>query len=121
MNIQINQLGYIPAMQKVAVMHGRLADQMHIVDAAFAQRMLDAAQRAWAFLQQSEPILFRNPEEISTGGYGDGSDADERLWAHVEQTEAYTSLFQNKSKYNAMMAALAGLICREFNAAQGGV
>ena len=114
MNIQINQLGYTPAMQKVAVMHGRLADEMHIVDAAFAQR-------AWAFLQQSEPILFRNPEGISTGGYGDGSDADERLWAHVEQTEAYTSLFQNKSKYNAMMAALAGLIYREFNAAQGGV
>ena len=58
------------------------------VDAAFAQRMLDAAQRAWAFLQQSEPILFRNPEGISTGGYGDGSDADERLWALVEL--AYT-------------------------------
>ena len=34
MNIQINQLGYTPAMQKVAVMHGRLADEMHIVDAA---------------------------------------------------------------------------------------
>ncbi len=35
---------------------------------------------------------------------------------YVEQTEAYTSLFKNKSKYNAMMAALAGLIYREFNA-----
>ena len=35
---------------------------------------------------------------------------------YVEQTEAYTSLFQNRSKYNAMMAALAGVVYREFNA-----
>ena len=53
-------------------------------DAAFSHRLLSAAQRAWDFLQASEPILFRNPEGISTGGYGDRSDADERLWAHVE-------------------------------------
>ena len=37
---------------------------------------------------------------------------------YVEQTEAYTSLFQNRSKYNAMMMALAGMMYREFNAAQ---
>lgn len=36
---------------------------------------------------------------------------------YVEQNEAYTTLFQNKSKYNAMMAALAGMMYREFNAA----
>lgn len=53
-------------------------------DAAFALRMREAAERAWDFLQQTDPILFRNPDGISTGGYGDGSDADERLWAHVE-------------------------------------
>ncbi len=53
-------------------------------DAAFAKRMLDAAVRAWEFLSGSEPILFRNPEGIHTGGYGDDSDADERLWAHIE-------------------------------------
>ena len=53
-------------------------------DAAFAKRMRDAAVRAWEFLATSEPILFRNPEGIRTGGYGDGRDADERLWAAVE-------------------------------------
>lgn len=53
-------------------------------DVAFSHRLLAAARRAWDFLQASEPILFRNPEGISTGGYGDRSDADERLWAHVE-------------------------------------
>ena len=53
-------------------------------DAAFAQRMRQAAVRAWAYLEGAEPALFTNPEGISTGGYGDRSDADERLWAAVE-------------------------------------
>lgn len=35
--------------------------------------------------------------------------------SYVEQTEAFTSLFQNKSKYNAVMAALAEMIYKEFN------
>lgn len=35
--------------------------------------------------------------------------------SYVEQTEAFTSLFQNKSKYNAIMAALAEMLYREFN------
>ena len=35
--------------------------------------------------------------------------------SYVEQTEAYASLFENKSKYNAMMAALAKALYREFN------
>jgi type I restriction enzyme R subunit len=35
--------------------------------------------------------------------------------SYVEQTEAFTSLFENKNKYNAVMAALAGMLYREFN------
>lgn len=35
--------------------------------------------------------------------------------SYVEQTEAYTSLFQNKSKYKAVMSALASMLYREFN------
>ena len=35
--------------------------------------------------------------------------------SYVEQTEAFTSLFQNKSKYNAVMAALADMLYKEFN------
>ncbi|MBQ7865557.1 MAG: glycoside hydrolase family 9 protein [Clostridia bacterium] len=54
------------------------------IDPAFAQRMKDAAVRAWDWLTEAEPIMFRNPEGIRTGGYGDRSDADERLWAAVE-------------------------------------
>lgn len=35
--------------------------------------------------------------------------------SYVEQTEAYTSLFENKSKYKAVMYALADMLYREFN------
>ena len=35
--------------------------------------------------------------------------------SYVEQTEAFTSLFQNKSKYNAIMFALASMLYRELN------
>ena len=35
--------------------------------------------------------------------------------SYVEQTVAFTSLFQNKSKYKAIMSALAGMLYKEFN------
>lgn len=35
--------------------------------------------------------------------------------SYIEQTEAYTSLFENKSKYQAVMSALAEMLYREFN------
>ena len=54
-------------------------------DAAFANRMLHAALRGWAWLQkQTEYVPFRNPEGVHTGWYGDRSDADERFWAACE-------------------------------------
>ena len=35
---------------------------------------------------------------------------------YVEQTEAYTALFQDRSKYTAIMSALAETLYKEFNA-----
>ena len=35
--------------------------------------------------------------------------------SYVEQTEAFTSLFENKSKYKAVMSALAEILYKEFN------
>ncbi|MBR4655682.1 MAG: type I restriction endonuclease subunit R [Oscillospiraceae bacterium] len=35
--------------------------------------------------------------------------------SYVEQTEAFTSLFENKSKYKAVMSALAEMLYKEFN------
>ena len=37
--------------------------------------------------------------------------------SYVEQTEAFISLFENRSKYQAIMSALATMMYREFNAA----
>lgn len=69
--------------------------------------------------QSSDPQIFA--PQIFAQSIFPGAFESAAMDGYVEQTEAYTSLFQNKSKYNAMMAALAGLIYREFNAAQGGV
>ncbi len=50
----------------------------------------------------SESIFPRTFDEVAQDSY-------------VEQTEAFTSLFQNKSKYKAIMSALAGMLYKEFN------
>ncbi|WP_274363602.1 glycoside hydrolase family 9 protein [Paenibacillus thermotolerans] len=54
-------------------------------DAAFAERCLAAAERAWKRLE-TEPSAagFKNPPEISTGEYGDRMTEDERYWAAAE-------------------------------------
>ncbi|NLC57280.1 MAG: glycoside hydrolase [Armatimonadetes bacterium] len=58
-------------------------------DASLAGRCLAAAERAWQWLAaHPEPRLFRNPEGVNTGTYGDKGDADERLWAAVELARA---------------------------------
>jgi endoglucanase len=47
--------------------------------------MLTTARKAWDWLiANPDAPMFRNPEGVSTGGYGDRSDADERFWAACE-------------------------------------
>ena len=53
-------------------------------DAAFAERNLRAAEKAWTWLAKYPNVTFRNPPGVSTGGYGDGNCADERFWAAAE-------------------------------------
>ena len=53
-------------------------------DAAYADKCLRAARQAWQWLQKYPDVLFRNPPGVSTGEYGDGDCADERLWAAAE-------------------------------------
>ncbi|AZK45690.1 glycoside hydrolase family 9 protein [Paenibacillus lentus] len=54
-------------------------------DASFAAACLQAAERAWAWLELHPDYPgFRNPPEISTGEYGDEQDMDERYWAAAE-------------------------------------
>ncbi len=54
-------------------------------DAAFAQQCLAAALKAWAWLEENKDFIeFKNPQDVSTGEYGDDSGDDERLWAAAE-------------------------------------
>jgi len=51
----------------------------------FADRMLSAARRGWAWLEQHpDYVPYVNPQGVRTGWYGDKSDADERFWAACE-------------------------------------
>lgn len=53
-------------------------------DAAFAHRALDAARRAWVWVDKYPNVLFRNPPGVHTGEYADSDCGDERLWAAAE-------------------------------------
>ncbi len=53
-------------------------------DPAYADEARAAALRAWSWLGAHPDVLFDNPEGVQTGGYGDRSCADERLWAAAE-------------------------------------
>ncbi len=53
-------------------------------DAAYAQRCLTAAEKAWVWLQKYPNITFRNSGNVVTGGYGDNNASDEILWAAAE-------------------------------------
>lgn len=53
-------------------------------DAAYADRCLAAARKAWSWCVANPNVLFRNPPGISTGDYGDRNCSDEILWATAE-------------------------------------
>ena len=57
-------------------------------DADFAKKCMDAADKAWTWLEANPGFIFKNPEEIVTGEYGDKTDKDERYWAAVQMYRA---------------------------------
>jgi endoglucanase len=67
-------------------------------DAKFAQTCLEAARKAFAWIEKNPAVLFHNPAGISTGDYGDRHCEDEALWAAAElwrstQDAAYERYF----------------------------
>lgn len=50
----------------------------------FSKEALNAARRAWDWLETNPYTGFRNPEGSNTGEYDDECDLDERLWASAE-------------------------------------
>jgi len=53
-------------------------------DAAYSRRCLEAAKRAWTWLDKHPNVTFQNPPGVSTGAYGDPNCGDELLWASAE-------------------------------------
>ena len=53
-------------------------------DSDFADRALAAAKKSYAWLEAHPEFLFEHVRECGTGGYGDRSDLDERMWAAME-------------------------------------
>jgi len=56
-------------------------------DAAFADTCLAAARLSYGYLMANAGPAVPPSTEFGTGGYGDSSDRDERLWAAVELWE----------------------------------
>ncbi len=50
-------------------------------DKAFAETLMKAALKAQNYIETHNEELFKNPSEITTGGYGDWSSVDERYFA----------------------------------------
>ena len=70
----------------VMAMGGRIfAESKDDQLASAAQGYIDAAERAWAYLEahKGDPG-FKNPDDIVTGEYPDDHDGDEYLWAAGE-------------------------------------
>lgn len=72
------------------------------IDSAFAQNCLECAERAWSFLEANPNLIFSNPEDITTGEYGDTSDKDERYWAAAQLYRA-----TGNSKYETALNGMS--------------
>ena len=77
-------------------------------DKAFADRMADAAKRAYAVMREIQvPGGFLNPEGVVTGTYEDKNELDEQYWAAAEMYKAfgdelYKTEFENYVNQNVM-------------------
>lgn len=54
------------------------------IDPAYAKKCLVAAERAWKWAKMHPDINYKNPEDISTGEYGDTNFSQEFFWAAAE-------------------------------------
>lgn len=79
-------------------------------DKTYADRCLTAARRAWKWAVANPNVLYqRNPEGISTGGYGDNNPSDELLWAAAElfrttgEREFNDYFLANYAKWNPLV------------------
>ena len=68
-----------------AAVMAKSSDMYKEIDPEFATACLEAAVKAWEYLEVTNNVSgFRNPDDILTGEYPDGQDKDERFWAAAE-------------------------------------
>lgn len=73
-------------------------------DPAYADRLALCSRKSYDALSGMEiPGGFKNPPEITTGGYGDPNDADERYWAAAELYKTF-----GEPRYREDFERLAG-------------
>ena len=95
-------------IQKINEMFaGDFSDADRVILYALHERLKDD-EKLRKVARTSDPQVFA--ESIFPKTFDDVAQD-----SYVEQTEAFASLFQNKSKYKAIMAALASMLYREFN------
>ena len=87
--------------------NGNFGDADKVILYALHDRLKDD-EKLQKIAQSSDLQVFS--ESIFPKAFDDAAQD-----GYVEQTEAYTSLFQNKSKYKAIMMALASWLYKEFN------
>lgn len=75
------------ATADLAAMMGQASRDLRPYDPAFADRCLEAARKAWAFLGSHPRDHPADLKGFGTGGY-QTSDPDDRLWAAAELWEA---------------------------------
>lgn len=73
-------------------------------DDAYAKTCLEAAKRAYIWAVKNPDVIFKNPEGVRTGEYGNGDCRDELLWAAAELwrttgDEQYRKAFESGAAY----------------------
>jgi len=78
-------------------------------DRGYARDCLNAAEKAWSWLDKYPNVTFRNSNNVLTGGYGDNDCKDELLWAAAElwrtkKRETYDQYFV--AHYNEHLSSI---------------
>jgi endoglucanase len=65
------------------------------IDPQWSAKALEASKKAFIWAEQNDNIPFKNPEDVSTGQYGDDEFSDDFFWA---ASELYLATKENKYK-----------------------
>ena len=80
------------------------------IDPKWSEKALDASKKAWNWAIKNDNIAFKNPEDVSTGEYGDDEFSDDFYWAAAElylatQEDQYkVALTTYKQEYKHQLA-----------------